>query len=107
MAIVSKAGLAWPVVPRETCQVDALGGEVVVRGMPLSQRLHLSLEDAADGYARVAQILAVSVVDAAGEPLNDAAGWEDFGAVFPFEALRLFGIAKRVNGMDAEDAEKN
>lgn len=112
-----------PVLPKEAVQVDALGGEVIVRGLLLSERMEMSAlnvrlsqpqagESEADARARaggqlVVHTLARCVVLADGEPMWSAAQWDEFGARYPEEALHLFNTARRLNGQDAEAAEKN
>ncbi len=41
MAVIKRANVAPPVLPKETVEVEALGGEVVVQGLLLSDRQDL------------------------------------------------------------------
>ena len=109
MALLKKANIAAPVLPKETVAVEELGGEVVVRGLLLSERLALyaNANDEGRVFARIPALLAQTVVDADGAAIYDAAAWEAFGAQHMDAALRLFGVAKRLSGLDAESAAKN
>ncbi len=106
MAVLKKANIAAPVLPKETVDVPELGGEVIVRGLLLSERLAL-LSEAENGEAKLSSLLAATVVDADGAAVYDAQQWEEFGARHFAAALRLFAVAKRLCGLDAEVAEKN
>lgn len=109
MALLKKSQITSPVLPKETVDVAELGGEVVVRGLLLSERLALYANAGGDGrvFAQIPALLAQTVVDADGETVFDAAQWEAFGARHMDAALRLFGVAKRLSGLDAEAAAKN
>lgn len=109
MALLKKANITAPVLPKETVAVDELGGEVVVRGLLLSERLALYATAGNDGrvFAQIPALLAQTVVDADGVAVFDAEQWEAFGAKHMDAALRLFGVAKRLSGLDAEAAAKN
>lgn len=107
MAILKRANIAPPAPPSEAVQVDAMGGEVVVRGLLLRDRLALATAGGADKFGQVSALLAASVVDADGEPVWTQQQWEAFGARHFEEALRLFVVAQRLSGLDAEETEKN
>jgi hypothetical protein len=123
MALLQRADVRAPVLPKETVPVPALGGDVVVRGLLLSQRLALHAYNArqsqpqpgetdADARARagaqlVAHTLAQCVCAADDQPLYTTAEWEAFGSAHPAAALDLFYLARRLNGMDDEATEKN
>lgn len=109
MALLKKSQIAPPVLPKETVDVAELGGEVVVRGLLLSERLALYAGAGDDGrvFAQIPALLAQTVVDADGDAIYDAAAWEAFGAQHMEAALRLFAVAKRLSGLDAEAAAKN
>lgn len=109
MALLKKSQIASPVLPKETVDVAELGGEVVVRGLLLSERLALYAGAGDDGrvFAQIPVLLAQTVVDADNAPVFDAAQWEAFGAQHMEAALRLFAVAKRLSGLDAEAAAKN
>ena len=97
---LNRNSLTLPVLPSETVAVDALGGDVVVRGLKLSDRL-------AKSYAHLAKLLAASVVGDDGLPLLNESEWDAFGGVNFTEALALFSVASRLSGLDAEVVEKN
>lgn len=107
---LKKSQIKPPVLPQETVEVPELGGEIVVRGLLLRERLVLfddaRGEDAAR-FGHLTQVLACCVVDAAGERIYSVDEWEQFGAVHFEAALRLFNVALRLSGLDVEAAKKN
>lgn len=110
MALLKKTDITRPVVPKETVPVPALGGDVVVRGLMLSERLGLYASRAGrDGKALldVPEILALCVLDGDGLPVFDVTEWDAFGIKNGEAALQLFNVARRLSGLDAEDAKKN
>lgn len=123
MPILDRAQIKEPVLPKETVEVPALGGEVVVRGLLLSERLEISAmrrslgmplpgETEAEADSRAAArslpvLLARTVVLADGNPLWTVEQWEQFGAVHSGDALHLFDVAMRLAGFNAEATEKN
>lgn len=90
-----------PSLPKEAKQVDALGGEVVVRGLLLSDRLALAINNTKP-YSNIAETLARTVMDEEGEPIYTADEWEIFGAKHAEAAFELFAIAQRLSGMGEE-----
>lgn len=112
-----------PVLPKEAVPVDALGGEVIVRGLLMSERLALSalsaqlgipltgegpdLARARAGGQIVAHTLAAVVLLADGKPLYTAQEWDEFGALQPDAVLDLFNRSRRLNGLDADESAKN
>jgi hypothetical protein len=112
-----------PVLPRETVQVDSLGGEVIVRGLLLSERMRndrlnefarqpLDGETEDDARARagslvVPRVLAQTVIDADGQPLMNATEWDQFGSVNRSDVFHLFNTAMRLSGQDQAAIEKN
>jgi len=123
MPILDRSQIKEPVLPKETVEVPALGGEVVVRGLLLSERLELStvqrklgeplpgelIEDAKRraGARLVPITLARAVVLSDGEPMWSATQWEQFGSQHFDAAWQLFDVAMRLSGNDLEAAEKN
>lgn len=109
MALLKKANIAAPVLPKETVAVEELGGEVVVRGLLLSERLALyaGANDEGRVFAQIPALLAQTVVDADNAPVFNVEQWEAFGSKHVDAAMRLFGVAKRLSGLDAEAAAKN
>ncbi len=107
MALLKKTDVAEPDLPEEVVEVPELGGAVLVRGLLLRDRLALALGRGADKHAMVAALLAATVLDAEGAALWSEEQWERFGARHLAAAMRLFDVARRLCGMDAEDTEKN
>lgn len=109
MALLNKSQIAAPVLPKETVDVPELGGEVVVRGLLFSERLALfaRVGDGGKAFAEIPELLALVVLDAAGETVFTSAEWEQFGARNMDALLRLFAVAKRLSGLDMEAAAKN
>lgn len=106
---LKKADIKPPVLPREAVEVVELGGEVVVRGLLLRERLAL-FDDALAGaqkYGHISAVLAACVVDAEGEPVYTVEQWEQFGAAHFEAALALFKVAQRLSGLDVEERKKN
>lgn len=127
MAAVSRSAARAPVLPKETIDdaavVEAIGGAVIVRGMLLTERLALFVDnlpvtgaDGADGaggdspparFVHIPRVLAATVLAGDNRPLWNEATWEEFGATNFEVSLRLFGVAQRLSGLDIEDAKKN
>lgn len=99
---VKKADVKRPSLPKETKKVDALGGEVVVQGLLLSERLALSA-NRDKPFRHISETLAYTVRDADGEPVYSADEWEIFGAQNADTAFELFAIAQRLSGMGGEE----
>lgn len=101
--------ITLPALPSETVAVAALGGEVIVRGLRLGDRLGMFADLRTNGksYAHIARLLAVSVVGEDGLPLLTESEWEAFGGSNFEAALDLFGVARKLSGLDAEVIEKN
>lgn len=118
-----------PVLPKEAIDVPEIGGEVIVRGLLLTERLALFVENlparssgdeaagaegppidgapSANRFIHIPRMLARTVLASDGEPLWTEAQWEHFGAVHFEASLGLFRIAQRLSGLDIEDARKN
>lgn len=127
MAVVDRNAVAAPVLPKETVEVEALGGEVVVRGLLLTERLALEARIASAreqlikaqssgnatvgvqtvGEIAVPALLTACVLDVHGEPLWTEAQWQAFGCRHQGQALALFNVAWRLSGFAREDVEKN
>lgn len=101
--------ITLPVLPSETVAVAALGGDVIVRGLRLGDRLGIFADLRTNGksYAHIARLLSISVVGEDGQPLLTEAEWEVFGGANFEAALDLFGVARRLSGLDTEVIEKN
>lgn len=123
MALLERSKVKPPVRPMETVPCAALGGDVIVRGMLLSERLELQAlnalmaEPAAGeteqqararaGAHMTAQMLARCVVLADEKPLYSVHEWDQFGAKQPAAVLDLLKVAQRLSGNDELDIEKN
>jgi hypothetical protein len=100
---IKKSQITAPTLPEETVDVQELGGEIIVRGLLLKDKLSLSLRD---DYGRVAAMLAVCVVDAERQPVFTEEQWEAYGAQHFSSAMNLWDIAQRLSGMNLEGAKK-
>ena len=106
---INRNDLARPALPRETVAMPALGGDVIVRGLLLGERLGLFADVREDGksYAHISKMLAAAVVGDDGLALMTEAEWEVFGGQQFSAVLELFAVARRLSGLDAEVIEKN
>lgn len=100
---ISRDQLRRPALPKETVDVPALGGEVVVRGLLLSERLEWAGNA---GFAQVAKALATCVTLDDGKPALTAEEWEAFGGAHLEAAIDLFQIVKRLSGLGGEAEKK-
>jgi hypothetical protein len=103
MTVLRREDIPRPVVPKETVEVAELGGEVIVQGLMLDERLAIGAE--AELYGRVPTILSKSVVDAEGKPIFDKREWNLWGASHADATLKLFDTAMRLSGMAEEKKE--
>jgi len=126
MAVIKRGNVAEPTLPKETVEVEAIGGEVVVRGLLLTERMAIDaridrvrrqvLADRKDGksvemptFGEVAGIslLAQCVLDGDGVPLWSEEQWQAFGARHKGQATKLMGVAYSLSGFDQDDTAKN
>lgn len=105
MAVLNKANVPPPVLPKKVEDVPELGGKVIVQGLLLSDRVRI-MSKAGAGGVMVSDLLACTVVDAEGEPIYSVQEWEEFGASNFNRALDLFKISRSLSGLDAEVNEK-
>lgn len=105
MTIVRRNDIKAPELPQETVEVPALGGEVTVRAMTLTERLAFGGQAGERERVPVA-LLAMCVLADDGLPLFDAAGWDSFGAANMDQAMTLVDVAMRLSGLtgDAKNA---
>lgn len=109
---IDRASLKPPVLPREAVPVASLGGEVIVRGLKLSERLGLFANLGEDGaapeqaFVHVPRVLARVVILADGGPVFNEEEWEAHGALHPDDVFALFKVAQRLSGLDQDDAKK-
>ena len=115
MAVIQRSALPKPTVPKETITVNALGGEVVVRGLLLSERLGIQktivdirkTDTNGNVHTVLPVLLALCVLDADGLALFDHDGWQAFGGQHPDQAVELFNTAWRLSGFDGATEAKN
>lgn len=101
MPVLTRDQIRRPSLAKETVDCPGLGGEIVLRGMTLTERLRLSQET---GFAGVAAALACCVLDADGEPAMTLEEWEAFGDVSA--AIALYNKVRQLSLFDREDVEK-
>lgn len=106
MAAIKRAQLPPPSFPKETVAIEVLGGEVVVWGLGLADKLRFATWDG-PRFAQMFEALAVSVRDADGAPIWTADQWDAWGSKYVAEALRLFGVIEKLSGLTEAQAEKN
>ena len=112
MTVVNRSSVAAPTLPKETVEVAALDGEVIVRGLLLTERLAIEARivglrsTAADVHAILPAVLAICVLDAEELPLWTEQQWQIFGVKHQGQALALFNVAWRLSGfVQAQDAK--
>lgn len=114
MALLKRGDLAAPALPREQVNVASLGGDVIVRGLMLSERIALfgdapgakrEFAERIAAHQSMANMLSVAVLDADDEPLFTSEQWESFGAKQPEEFNALCAVAMRLAGF--EDQKKS
>lgn len=119
--LLNRCNISKPLVRKETVDVLELGGEVVVRGTMLDERLALVFgvspetdlpaksgdEDPRWKYRHIARLLAYAVVDAEGAPIFTVDEWAEFGGQHFGATLQLYSVARRVSGLDGEETKKN
>lgn len=103
--VINKANVPPPVLPKQVVDVPELGGEVIVRGLLLSDRVRI-MNKAGAGGVMVSDLLACTVVDAASDPIYTVQEWEQFGSANFGVCLELFKTSRSLSGLDAEVNEK-
>lgn len=115
MALVKRADAAPPELKREIVAVEALGGDVAVTELTLSDRLDFEavlaqtkkVSKTATVAKMVAHLLAPTVLDADDEPLFTVKQWQAFGGRHRDVTLELFNRAFRLSGFDGAENAKN
>ncbi|MEO8153563.1 MAG: hypothetical protein ABI605_10875 [Rhizobacter sp.] len=110
MTLIKREQVAQPALRKEAVTVEALGGDVVVRELLLSERLAMrarAQEAEGDDVQGMVRLLAYAVVDADGLPIFTQAQWDVFGAQHADAVNELFGKALTLSGYDGEAARKN
>lgn len=124
MAFIKSDGLPAPELATETVTVEALGGDVRVRSMSLSERLAMEQRLAimrrkaaaesdtdANGAQEIAwlavvpEVLTLCVVDGDNRPVFSKAKWEFFGASNLPVCVQLFNTAWRLSGLGSESED--
>lgn len=106
MTVINKKSLMRPVPRQEAVQVEGFEGEVIVRGLMLSERVRILTAAQVSGSLSISELLACAVVDVEGEPIFAVDEWEAFGANHFLSAVELFKKAKELSGLDAEVNQK-
>lgn len=104
MALLKRADVRAPVLPKETVEVAELGGEVIVRGLLLAEKM---ARNKLDGGHMVAHTLACAVELEDGGPLFGVEEWAVWGSQHADAALMLFKKAQSLSGDDPETNRKN
>lgn len=107
MSVIKRGAVVAPAIGRETIEVPEMGGEVVVRGMTMAERLVTGSADA--GIDQMSQItfgLSRCVLIDDGEPLFTQDQWEAYGAKNLDVAIRLWTAVRRLSLLTVEDVEK-
>lgn len=105
MPVLSKAEIDRPVRRAETVECEALGGEVIVQALLLSEKMQY-LYGGDRTFADIPRLLAMTVVDAERQPLMTAYEWELWGTDHIEAVLALFDKSKALSGLSVEDSEK-
>jgi hypothetical protein len=121
MGLLTRAALPAAVLPLEEVDCPALGGSVIVRGLDMTgmiqwnndrRRLSAPLDGEDEEAARqragsqlIAALLALAVHLEDG-PAYTAAQWQALGARHPDDVMRLFQVAMRLSGQDADHEKK-
>lgn len=108
MALIKRSEVTVPALPSAEMPFPLLGGDVLVQGLRLTERLQLR-QDLRDkpAMAFIPALLARSVVDAEGQPLASAEEWEVLGAQAPGEVGAIYARAYELGGFDLEAERKN
>ena len=123
MSLIQRNEVKAPVLRKQTVTVPALNGDVIVRGLLLSELLeknHVNAENqlprageteqqarARAGGRVVSFTLARTVTLGDGKPLYSEEEWDVFGAENPDAVLDLFKVAEQLNGLNKKAVEKN
>jgi hypothetical protein len=123
MELVKRADVPQVELRTERVTVEALGGDVLVRGRTLAHALRLAnlraravlpqdgeTEDDAQARAGAeigAATLALQVLDGDEQPLMPADKWGIWGASHGNDFERLYAACERVSGADEEAVAKN
>lgn len=111
---VRKADVPAPTLPEEVVSVPELGGDVLVRGLDLAQRMTLSHSFRTKAgefvnFGHLVPLLAITVLDADDQPLFTEKEWLAWGSTNERQvaACKLWDVAWRLSDLDGKQAEKN
>lgn len=104
MAVLNRSEIRPPVQRKEAVPVPALGGDVVVRQLTLSQLVEVKNDQRASFIVR---LLSMSVVDGEGEAIFDVDQWDIWCAQNGGDGRPLIDKALQLNGLDLENRSKN
>lgn len=105
MTVLNKDNIPRPTPPKEVLDVPELGGEIIVRGLLLSERVRI-FSTINTGSLGISDLLACTIIDAQNEPIFSIDEWEAFGSLHFVATLNLFKKAKELSGLDAEVNQK-
>lgn len=112
--LIDRTKVGTPVLPKETVTVPGLDGDVIVRGLMLTERISLESqiqsvvadgEDAAQLI--VPRLLALTVLDKTEQPVFTSEQWQSFGSVYYVDACALFNVAMKLSGFNKAADIKN
>lgn len=100
--VITREQVRRPTLAKETVDVPSLGGEVVIRGMTLSERLTLGIDG--NQLSAIARVLAACVLDADSQPVLTVDEWEAFGDLNA--AIDLYARISQLSLLTRESIEK-
>jgi len=121
--VIARDAIPAVVLPREEVSCEALGGDVVVRGMDLPESMRFyaarrrlvvpqgdESEDEAvqrAGITLIPMVLSWCVLAADDKPVYSESEWSAWAGRHLVEAFELFTVASRLSGTDAADQKKD
>jgi len=105
MSVISRDKIGHPALRRRTVEAPELGGDVVVRGLTLTERLTLSAEES-HRLGAIAQSLAWCVLADDGQPVFSREEWDATGAQQMDLCLRLWAVVQDISLLNPEAVEK-
>lgn len=95
-----------PAMDFKVVPAPELGGDVMVRGMTLSQRLSLNSNEAGEVTKNIPRALSYCVLADDGLPVYSEAEWETVGIENMGLCIRLFTIASQLSALTEAEVEK-
>jgi len=95
-----------PAMDSKVVSAPELGGDVMVRGMTLSQRLSLNSNESGQVTRNIPRALAYCVLADDGLPVYTEAEWETVGTENMELCIRLFTVASQLSALTEGDVEK-